>query len=84
MAKTTCYLQLVPQFYSGGNVYRVTAQRVTTKKPSPPIPGALVVRLTLDVPDAAYLPLSPAAEIVIPVEHTEPIAVVSEPLEIVT
>jgi hypothetical protein len=84
MARTACYLQILPRFgYRGQSVYSISAQRVTTRKPNPPIAGALVVRLTLEIPDAAFLPLAPAATIVIPADHTE-VTVVSEPIEIVS
>lgn len=83
MAKTTCYLQLVPRFgYRGQSVHGISAQRVTTRKPNPPIAGSLVVKLTLDVPDAAFLPLAPSADVVIPAEFTQ-VSVTSGPIELV-
>lgn len=83
--KTTCYLQIEPIFWRGlaeDRVREIRVQRVTQKRPRDPIPGCLIVKLDLDVADAAFLPLRPEATIVIPVEHTEAVTVVTEPVEV--
>jgi hypothetical protein len=84
--KTTCFLQVEPEFYSWRSdepkLRSVSVKRVTQKRPRDPISGCVVVRLKLDISDAAFLPLRPEVEVVIPVEHTEAVAVESEPLEV--
>lgn len=44
---------------------------ITQKKPSRPRGGTVLVKLTLRIPSAAFLPLRPEAIVVIPVDMTE-------------
>ena len=44
---------------------------ITQNKPARPKGGALLVKLTIRVPEAAFLPLRPAAIVVIPENLTE-------------
>lgn len=82
--KTTCYLQVEPTFFgrSTPTLRDITVQRVTQKRPKQPLPGSVVVKLTIDIADAAFLPLTPAAVVEIPVGHTDPILVESTPIEV--
>ena len=82
--KTTCYIQVEPEWASWDRdkLYGIAAKRVTQKKPTSPIPGCVVVKLTLDIADAAFLPVQPQVEVMIPVDHTEAVQVVSEPVEV--
>lgn len=81
--KTTCYLQIEPEFnYSAERVLRAYVKRVTQKYPREPMSGCLVVKMTLDIADGAFLPLKPEAIVTIPAEHTQAIEVTTEPLEI--
>lgn len=80
--KTTCYLQVMPEFSRGGHLRSASAVRITQGKPHQPIGGALLVKLTLDIDDKAFMPLQPVVEVVIPAHHTEAIQVESEELEV--
>lgn len=84
--KTTCYLQIEPEFgdysYNRDKLQAIHVRRVTKKRPDNPIGGSVVLRLSLDIADAAFLPLTPEATVVVPVEHTEAVVVESEPVEI--
>lgn len=80
--KTTCFLQVEPTFFNSGTVREISVARVTQKRPKQPLPGSVVVKLTVDIADAAFMPLAPAAVVEIPVEHTDPILVESEPVEV--
>ena len=83
--KAVCYLQVEPTFWgwsSEPKLRDISVQRVTQKQPRNPIPGCVVVKVTLDIGDAAFYPLTPEATVVIPVEHTLPVTAESEPLEV--
>ena len=84
--KTTCYLQVEPTFYRWGSgdptLREIRVKRVTQSRPRDPIPGSVIVKLTIDIADEAFLPLKPEATVVIPVTHTEPVLVESEPVEV--
>jgi hypothetical protein len=58
-------------------VWGAKAVNITQKRPSRPKPGTVVVKLTVEVPEAAFLPLRPEAVITIPAELTQP-----HPLEV--
>jgi hypothetical protein len=67
----TVYLQLQADLYrstvSGGETVRsIKAVAVTQKRPERQRPGTVLVKLTVRVPDAAFLPLRPEAVIVVP------------------
>lgn len=53
---------------------------ITQKKPAKPRGGTVLVKLTVRVPQAAFLPLRPEAIVVIPDEMTatQPVEVVAE------
>jgi hypothetical protein len=84
--KTTCYLQVEPTFsnWDAERLRSITVKRVTQKYPRDPLPGVVVLKINLDIADAAFLPLKPAVDVSIPVEHTEAITVASDPIEIPT
>ena len=52
--------------------------RVTQSRPGAPVPGTVLVKLTVRVPVAAFAPLRPAAVVVIPDDMT-----VAAPIEVV-
>ena len=89
MARCTAYLQIEPTFrrwvdQSGRHgVASVTAKRVSKKRPTAPLPGTMLVKITLEIPDEAFMPLEPKATIVVPLEHTE-VTVHTEPLEVLS
>lgn len=56
-----------PRYYNG-KVRTAVARRITAKKPADPLPGAIVVKLTVRIPDEAFQPLTPAAIIDVPLE----------------
>lgn len=82
--KAVCYLQIEPEwaYWDKTKLYKIKVKRVTQKKPDSPLPG-VVVKLNLDIPKEAFLPLAPEATIVIPLSHTEAVTVESEPIEVV-
>jgi hypothetical protein len=53
---------------------------ITQKKPSRPKGGTVLVKLTIRLPEAAFMPLRPEAIVVIPADMTEvnPIEVIAE------
>lgn len=66
-----CYLQIEARGsgpYGGRHPgpYQATATRLTVDKPSKPIPGAVVVKVRIQVPKAAFEPLQPEAVVRVP------------------
>lgn len=90
--KVTTYLQVEPRWQRwipyGQDKPKLDSLRVvgqTKERPRRPRSGTIVVKLTLDIADAAFQPLEPAIEIVIPAEHTDAVReAVSEPLDVPT
>lgn len=81
--RTAFFVQLEPEFarsyITGEDIVRsVKAVNITQKRPGRPKPGTVVVKLTVEVPAAAFLPLRPEAVITIPAELTAP-----HPLEVI-
>lgn len=83
---STFYVQLEPVWGSrlyGSDELRldhVRAVRMTQDKPKKPLPGVVMVKLTVRIPEAAFRPLRPEAIIEIPealTTHT-PIEVVAD------
>ena len=74
----TLYVQIEPTFYSWGDPPKlagISAVRMTQKRPRSQLPGTAVVRLTVRIPDVAFMPLRPEAVVEIPAD-----LVVIEPL----
>lgn len=72
------YLQLEAdtwQFRDTENVRSIKVVGYTQKRPTRPRPGSVVVKLEVQVPDAAFLPLRPAAKVVVPDELTQHVPV---------
>lgn len=73
----TFYVQLEPDIvansYAAPWVKAIKAVGLTLKRPGRPRGrvGTVTVKLTVRVPDAAFLPLAPEAVIVVPVDMTE-------------
>lgn len=65
----TCYLQVVGyntrSKWDGG---ALTVVKATQTKPSVVEPDAIVVKIKLVIPDEAFKPLEPSAEVVVPLE----------------
>lgn len=86
--KVDCYLQVKPTRWSWAGADRPRRpiegkiERCTTKKPQHPVGGTVLVKLTLDVADEAFMPLEPKVEVKIPAIHTTAIEVESEPMEV--
>lgn len=82
----TFYAQVEPEWghYRDSNgdlpVRGAKVARITQKRPDSPIGGTVLVKLTIRIPDAAFLPLRPAAVIVIPEDMTSvtPLEVIAE------
>lgn len=77
------YLQVEPDwgYYvkkdSPGDVRGARIVRATQKRPDKPIAGTVLVKVTIRVPKAAFLPLRPEAIVVIPEDMT-----VATPIEV--
>lgn len=82
----TFYAQVEPEWGYGndgkGNrpVYGAKITRVTQKRPESPLGGTVMLKLAVQIPKAAFLPLQPEATIVIPLDlvETTPIEVEAE------
>jgi len=74
MAKTTFYVQIEPTFgrynWDKDKLTGIKAKSVTQSRPTQAKgrSGSIVVKLTLDIPDAAFMPLAPEAVITVPSE----------------
>lgn len=77
--KVPVYLQVEPELspYGRGelavsDVRDAKVVNATQARPKKPKPGTIVVKVTLEVPKAAFLPLAPEALVVIPESLTTP------------
>jgi hypothetical protein len=75
MAKGTFYVQFARR---QGLLHALT---ITRRLPQSPRGGSVTVKLTVDIPDEAFAPLSPEATIEIPLERTRPATVAVDPLQ---
>lgn len=69
MHDATLYVQLAPEFWtfaSDTKVRAIKAVAMTQKRPERPKPGTVTAKLTIRVPETAFLPLQPEAVIVVP------------------
>lgn len=70
MAKTTFYVQVSPEFYryDSTRLSKIRATALTQKRPTSVRGrnGTVTVKLTLDIPDEAFMPLQPEAVIKVP------------------
>lgn len=74
----TFYVQIKPQFFlSGTHVSKASAVVMTQTKPRAPKGGTVMVKLTVRIPESAFLPLRPEAVITIPEGM-----VLAEPIEV--
>lgn len=70
MARVTFYVQLVPEWTEGRNgdgslnLFGVRAERMTSREPLTPLSGAVVVPVTLDVPDDLFGALDPVSGLI--------------------
>jgi hypothetical protein len=82
--KTTCYLQVEPTFarWDPDKVYSITVKRVTQRNPRDPLPGCVVVKLNLNIADAAFEPLKPVVDVDIPADLTQAVTAEAEPIEV--
>jgi hypothetical protein len=58
------YLQIEPSFYSWGDPPKlagISGVRMTQKRPRQQRAGTALVKLTIRIPDAAFMPLRPEA-----------------------
>lgn len=75
------YVQIEPDWYRGFSEPRLRGAKavaITQKRPTKPRGGTVTVKMTIRVPDGAFLPLRPEAVVVIPTDMT-----VVTPLEVV-
>lgn len=87
--KATFYVQVEPEWTrwtdSNGDrqIYGIKAAGITQRWPNRPRPGTVTVKLTVEIPDAAFLPLRPEAVIVVPEDMTavNPIEVEAVPAD---
>lgn len=76
--RAATYLQIKADFWMTDRVRSAKIVRATQKAPGDmQIPGTVLVKITVDVPESAFLPLRPEAIVVIPESLTvaEPITV---------
>ena len=69
----TFYAQVRPTFSTWRKtptgdhaVESAAVERVTQKRPARPVPGTVLVKLTIRLPKAAFYPLRPEAVVVVP------------------
>lgn len=82
----TFFIQIEPEWsgYPGPDGSRrllaIKAAGITQKRPTRPRSGVVVAKLTIRIPDAAFLPLRPEAVVVVPEDMviTSPVEVVAE------
>lgn len=77
--KVPVYLQVEPELshFAGreltiSDIRDAKVVNATQTRPRKPKPGTIVVKITLEVPKAAFLPLAPEALVVIPESLTTP------------
>ena len=74
--KATGYIQVRPDWNnwsdhtSARDVRGARAVRLTQKRSATPEPGTVEVKVTLELPKAAFLPLMPEAIVVVPADLT--------------
>lgn len=79
----TFYVQIEPEWSSYANregeraLTGIKATAITQKRPTRPRHGAVLTKLTVRIPDAAFLPLRPEVIVVIPEDM-----VVTSPIEV--
>lgn len=69
----TFYVQIEPDFFGRSDnphVRAIKAVAITQKRPERQRPGTVLTKLTVRVPDAAFLPLRPEAVVVVPEDMT--------------
>jgi hypothetical protein len=68
--ETTFYIQFEAERYSrAGYVRTVKARRITTKRPDRPIPGSILVKMSVDIDERAFEPYEPEVDIEIPADR---------------
>lgn len=60
--KVDCWLQIVPTLRKGV-VTGASVQRVTQSRPVDPLPAAVLMQLSLEVPESVWAPLSAHGEV---------------------
>lgn len=82
MASCTFYAQLKPELAGSPSRWYVRAlrfARATSRYPRDPVGGAIIVQISVEIPDEVLKPLQPKAVIEIPVEQLD-IVVRAEPV----
>jgi hypothetical protein len=85
--KSTVFLQVQPEYFSYGNHDEASAIRgakvvgSTQKRSMQPKPGTVEVKITIEIPKGAFLPLRPEAVVVIPQSLTNPHPIQVEALD---
>lgn len=89
--EATVYLQVQPEytywaknrreFDKPGSIDGAKIVGFTQNKPQKPKPGTVEVKITLQIPKAAFLPLRPEAVVVVPETLTQPHPVEVEALD---
>jgi hypothetical protein len=79
----TFYAQVAPEWsrypvWGERQVNGAKVTRITQSRPDKPVGGTVLVKLTIRVPKAAFMPLRPEAIVVVPESLTEP-----QPVEVV-
>jgi hypothetical protein len=67
--RAATYLQVKADFWMGDRVRSAKVVRATQKAPGDAqLPGTVLVKITLDIPENAFLPLRPEAIVTIPAD----------------
>lgn len=87
VVRATVYLQVAPEYKrwmaDHSNPASIDGARVvgsTQRKAAKPRPGVVEVKLSIDIPKAAFVPLAPEAIVIVPEEMTaaHPVVVKAE------
>jgi hypothetical protein len=58
------YVQIEPIWTRNGNLHSIQATRLTQRKPYRPLPGTVLVKLAVQVPDSAFEAFEPPVIVV--------------------
>lgn len=74
MARCTFYAQLKPELSRSGERWYVRAlrfARATSRYPRDPVGGAIIVEISVEIPDEALKPLRPKVVVEVPIEQLD-------------
>lgn len=54
--KTTSYLQIIPKFLPNGKLKGIVSKKVSSRHPTSPLAGAVILKLNIEIPNKAFTP----------------------------